>query len=204
MQHSKTLAGSVLTKVPLVPRVRTRYELNGTSPRAWGELRPIIGSVRGNRNIPTGVGRTRANKEKQTRIPEHPHGRGENFIQLELFPVSSGAFAGSVPTKAPLVPESRTRRIHKTSPNTLTVEGFLQLKALHLMPCNNLFKFFSVHFRPPRPSHAAWPHPRSAATPPCPPRPQASPPPCAECRQTPRTFLRKRRPLLHGLPFLDL
>ena len=53
----------------------------------------------------------------------------------------------------------------------------------------------TMHFIPCR---VVSPHPRFAAAPPCPPRLQALPPPCAECRQTPHIFLRKQRPLLHG------
>ena len=51
----------------------------GPSPRAWGER--DVGALlkRDARTIPTGVGRTEAQRGFPGSLADHPHGRGENF-----------------------------------------------------------------------------------------------------------------------------
>ena len=53
------------------------FSRSGTSPRAWGEARALLGELVGNRNIPTGVGRRTRLPEARFAKSEHPHGRGE-------------------------------------------------------------------------------------------------------------------------------
>ena len=52
----------------------------GPSPRAWGERKEVERGDGRRRTIPTGVGRTPVSIERVSRLTDHPHGRGENFI----------------------------------------------------------------------------------------------------------------------------
>ncbi len=54
----------------------------GTSPRAWGKRSRLKSSGASDRNIPTGVGKTPALPPLFRISPEHPHGRGENFLAV--------------------------------------------------------------------------------------------------------------------------
>ena len=51
---------------------------SGTSPRAWGKLRPGRSNIIPCRNIPTRVGKTSAGWRLCWTSSEHPHARGEN------------------------------------------------------------------------------------------------------------------------------
>ena len=58
-------------------RTPTRRTRRGTSPRVWGEAYMVDAKTRGERNIPTGVGRSRSARPPRRARAEHPHGRGE-------------------------------------------------------------------------------------------------------------------------------
>jgi len=57
---------------------RLTAALSGTSPRAWGKRDPVNSDCRGDRNIPTRVGKTAPGMGGSALVPEHPHARGEN------------------------------------------------------------------------------------------------------------------------------
>ena len=61
----------------------------GTPPRAWGQRDARVDAAHHDRNTPTGVGTTRSSSVPMRMLPEHPHGRGDNFSGE---PMSSSAF----------------------------------------------------------------------------------------------------------------
>ncbi len=65
--------------------------LTGSSPRAWGKPGWTWTDRTMKRFIPTGVGKTRPAVSLHHVPAVHPHGRGENFVQLDDGPVRSGS-----------------------------------------------------------------------------------------------------------------
>ena len=58
-----------------------RAFINGPSPRTWGELGPDGPDYVFARTIPTHVGRTPDLESKHAHRADHPHARGENFVE---------------------------------------------------------------------------------------------------------------------------
>ncbi len=54
-------------------------QTRGPSPRAWGEPLPRRVFRETGRTIPTRVGRTAMSDSRESKKPDHPHARGENF-----------------------------------------------------------------------------------------------------------------------------
>ncbi|BAO44416.1 hypothetical protein TBH_C1497 [Thiolapillus brandeum] len=54
------------------------HNLNGSSPRAWGTHRAVVGEAEHARFIPTGVGNTNTSNCSSGFRSVHPHGRGEH------------------------------------------------------------------------------------------------------------------------------
>ena len=83
---------------------------DGTSPRAWGEVRRPGRAESECRNIPTGVGRSTSGSSSGVPSAEHPHGRGEKAEQLGLVSVHIGTSPrawGEVRNHAPPKREQR-------------------------------------------------------------------------------------------------
>ena len=62
-----------------VPLSRIRLEVDGPSPRVWGDRRPTGPSEESLRTIPTRVGRPAARAGAGTATADHPHACGETF-----------------------------------------------------------------------------------------------------------------------------
>src|SRR5690606_26153801 len=61
-----------------IPTVTNRVQDDGTPPRAWGRLAVSAVLAEFQRYTPTRVGTTKALDSIPTRIPVHPHARGDD------------------------------------------------------------------------------------------------------------------------------
>jgi len=94
--------------------------LDGSPPRAWGQRRIDTQTTKSHRFTPTGVGTTPILSHTRLLCTVHPHGRGDNSINLCNFGRLSGSPPRAWGQPAPMTSTQQRRRFTPTGVGTTT------------------------------------------------------------------------------------